>query len=261
MVSRILVVDDHPLFAEALRQVLADEFPRASIAGASTVSEAKEHLSGGAGFDLALLDLWLPDTCGLEGLISLRLMAPRLPVVVVSAFEGRAVVERTMICGAAGFIPKSATREDVLRALRRVLRGDLAVPPGMEPSEVVAPAPDTPCAPSGGQVAAPPQPVAGRDMWSYNILTGRQLNVLQMLCSGMLNKQIAHHLDVGETTVKAHIGEILRKLGVATRTQAVVEVSQLNFAVQMYARSGLDLPVLPPGIKLSALPMRSAGRA
>ena len=127
-----------------------------------------------------------------------------------------------MTCGAAGFIPKSATRDDIVQGLRTVLAGDVSLPVDYMPPHLVA----------NADVAA----LTGR----LSSLTRQQLRVLQMLCQGLLNKQIAYHLDVCETTVKAHVGEILRKLSVGSRTQAVLEVSRLDFGAVLVLYAGED---------------------
>ncbi len=211
MPARFLIVEDHPIFADALRMTLAAELSNVCFVHAGTLAEAKDALEGGAEFDLVLLDLWLPDTHGFAGLIELRGRFPKLPIVVISAFADQTVVHRSMVCGAAGFIPKSARKEAFLQAIHTVLAGEIVLP----------------------RDCLPPDSVASieTDVLTAKLqtLTQQQLRVLQMLCQGLLNKQIAHELDVGEATVKAHISEILRKLHVCSRTQAVLEVSKLDF--------------------------------
>ncbi len=211
MPSKFLIVEDHPMFADALRVVLAGAMSNVCFAHAGTLAQAKETLEDGTEFDLVLLDLWLPDTHGFAGLIELRGHFPKLPIVIISAFADQAVVQKAIVCGAAGFIPKSASKESFLQAIQSVLGGEIVLPSD----------------------CLPPDSVANIELdvltAKLQSLTNQQLRVLQMLCQGMLNKQIAHELDVGEATVKAHISEILRKLHVCSRTQAVLEVSKLDF--------------------------------
>lgn len=218
MPTRILIVEDHPIYAEALRLALGDDGEGVTTVVANSLRQAKAALSQNGGFQLVLLDLWLPDTQGLDGLVELRGLFPKLPIVVVSGFTSASVVGRVMMCGAAGFISKSADKRDFSQAIRRVLSGEVVVPPGK---------PD--CAGQPAHARAP----EGR----LKLLTQQQLRVLQMLCQGKLNKQIAHELGVGETTVKAHVSEILRKLEVSSRTQAVVEVSKLDFESFLHLRT------------------------
>jgi DNA-binding NarL/FixJ family response regulator len=140
--------------------------------------------------------------------------------VIVSAFADRGVVHKAMACGAAGFIPKSARRDHIVQGLRTVLAGDVTLPIDYAPAHMAG----------NEDVAA----LTGR----LGSLTRQQLRVLEMLCRGLLNKQIAYQLAVGETTVKAHVGEILRKLSVGSRTQAVLEVSRLDFGAVLALYAG-----------------------
>jgi DNA-binding NarL/FixJ family response regulator len=212
MLRKILIVEDHPLYAEALDLIICGSMSDVRTTHAGTLSEAKDALQREQEFALVLLDLWLPDTHGFDGLIELRGLFPSLPVVIVSAFADQSVIEKAIVCGAAGFIPKSARKEALLQALGSALAGQMTLPIGLEPTKSV------------------PSLEATALTLRLRSLTPQQLRVLQMLCQGLLNKQIAFVLDVGETTVKAHISEILRKLSVCTRTQAVVEVSKLDLS-------------------------------
>jgi DNA-binding NarL/FixJ family response regulator len=143
-------------------------------------------------------------------------------VVVVSGHEEPRVIAEALSYGAAGFIPKSARKADLAAAIRSVMDGAIYVPENYEPTQ-----------PDDGS--------AGRaDMVQrLSTLTPQQLRVLQMLRQGLLNKQIAYELQVGETTVKAHVSEILRKLNVYSRTQAVIEVSKLDSADLFREQPGL----------------------
>lgn len=228
MPARILIVEDHPIFADALRMTLAAALSNVCFVHAGTLNEAKDVLRGGAQFDLVLLDLWLPDTHGFAGLIELRGRFPKLPIVVVSAFADQTIVHKSMVCGAAGFIPKSARKESFQQAIHSVLAGEIVLPSD----------------------CLPPDSVANIELdvltTKLQSLTHQQLRVLQMLCQGLLNKQIAHELDVGEATVKAHISEILRKLHVCSRTQAVLEVSKLDFGAVLALYMGSNGACVPP---------------
>jgi DNA-binding NarL/FixJ family response regulator len=220
MLQRILIVDDHPIYSEALQAVIAAGMPAASVDTAASLGEALEHIRRNSNLDLVLLDLWLPDTHGFTGLIELRRLFPKLPIVVVSAFANHGVVHKAITCGAAGFIAKSASKGTLLQALGEVMAGGIAlpadyVPPMQEDSRALA-------------------TLTSR----LSSLTRQQLRVLHMLCQGLLNKQIAHELEVGETTVKAHVSEILRKLSVNSRTQAVLEVSKLDLGAVLALYGG-----------------------
>ena len=212
-VARFLIIDDHPLFREALHSAVRMAYPEVDTVEARSIGEALDLLGGDTSFDLALLDLSMPDVHGFEGLLQLRTRHPRLPVVVVSGHEDARVISEALSYGAAGFIPKSARKDDLAAAIRSVMEGAIYVPENYEPVQ-----PDDGSADRADMVQR------------LSKLTPQQLRVLQMLRQGLLNKQIAYELQVGETTVKAHVSEILRKLNVYSRTQAVIEVSKLDNA-------------------------------
>jgi DNA-binding NarL/FixJ family response regulator len=207
--TTILIVDDHPLFVEALKLVIQGAFPQASVSEATSIESARTVLDKGDPFDLVLLDLSMPGTRGLDGLIELRSRHPKLPIVVVSALEDPRIIHEVMTCGAAGFISKSMRGSELGQAIQSVMDGVVVLPKGYQP-----PRPDAPASDLTARLAT---------------LTPQQVRVLQMLRQGLLNKQIAFDLGVGETTVKAHVSEILRKLRVASRTQAVIEAAKIDF--------------------------------
>lgn len=211
MPTGILIVDDHPLFVEALELVIRGTFPNAAVTKATSIETARAALDSGGPFDLVLLDLSMPGTRGLEGVIELRTRYPKLPIVVVSALEDARIIHEVMQCGVAGFISKSTRGGDLSRALKDVMEGMVVMPAGYQP----------PVAASGSAASDLAARIA--------TLTPQQVRVLQMLRQGLLNKQIAYDLGVGETTVKAHVSEILRKLKVASRTQAVIEAAKIDF--------------------------------
>lgn len=206
--SRFLIVDDHPLFREALRSAVCAASPGAEICEATLIVDAVATITATPrGFDLVLLDLTLPGTRGFEGLLELRGRFPDLLIMIVSSLEDRAVVQQALSFGAAGFVTKSAKKTEIAAAIKAVLSGTIYLPRDL----------------TGEQLSQ-------ADMVArLATLTPRQLRVLQMLRQGLLNKQIAHELAVGETTVKAHVTEVLRKLGVNNRTQAVIETGKIDF--------------------------------
>ena len=212
--TRYLIVDDHPLFREALQSALrlvhadADIFEATSIEGALDVIAAHED------FDLALLDLSLPGTTGFSGLIRVRTSYPKLPVIVVSGHEEPALVREAMSLGIAGYVPKSTSRKELAFAISEVLNGSIYVPKSYLPLN------------RDGAEETNLKQILQR----LRDLTPQQLLVLEMIREGLQNKQIAHELKLAETTVKAHVSEILRKLNVYTRTKAVIEVAKVDFA-------------------------------
>jgi len=210
MAESFLVVDDHPLFRDALMLAIRASRPDAVIHEASSIDIAKGLLGKGERYDLVLLDLSMPGVSGFEGFLELRNLDPKQPIVIVSALENARIVHEAVTLGAAGFIPKSARKPELAEAIETVLLGNLTLPKGYQPP---------------ARVANGTNDIGAR----LSSLTPQQLRVLTMLRQGLLNKQIAHELGVGETTVKAHVSEILRKLDVASRTQAVIEVSRIDF--------------------------------
>ncbi len=212
MMVRFLIVDDHPLFREALQLAIQSAYPEAEIVEASSISAAQSVLASEQPFDLLLLDLTMPGTKGFDGLIELRAARPKQPILVVSAHEDPRIVHEAMTCGAAGYISKSVRKRDLAEAIQDVMAGLVVLPKGYIP-------------PTDGGVPSRESDLAAR----VASLTRQQLRVLQMVRQGMLNKQIAHELGVGETTIKAHVSEIMRKLNVVSRTQAVIEVARLDF--------------------------------
>lgn len=210
--ARFLIVDDHPLFREALASALRTVDAEADIYEATSIEGALDVLDAHDDFELALLDLSLPGTSGFSGLIRMRTTRPRLPILVVSGHEEPAVVREALGLGIAGYVPKSTSKKRLAEAIARALAGDVYEPdlPASTPHE--------------------PRPLdEQRILQRLKDLTPQQLAVLELVRAGLQNKAIAHELKLAETTVKAHVSEILRKLGVVSRTQAVIEVAKLDF--------------------------------
>lgn len=206
---RLVIADDHPLFRGALREAVAGRFPTATIVEVGTFDELHALLDRDPDFDLILLDLTMPGARGFSGLIYLRAQYAGVPVVVVSGNEDTAVIRRCLELGASGFIPKTMEIVAMREAVATVLDGGTCVPPGIEGAA------------SGDSET---DAIIGR----LATLTPQQVRVLMMLAEGRLNKQIAYELSVSEATVKAHVSAILQKLGVESRTQAVIAVSKVD---------------------------------
>ncbi|MNM51232.1 Transcriptional regulatory protein DegU [compost metagenome] len=206
----ILIADDHPLFRSALHQALTLGLGAgARLVEAASIAELEARLNEKADWDLVLLDLNMPGAYGFSGLVLLRGQYPQIPVVMISAQEDAAVVQRSREFGASGFIPKSSDLTTLQQAVRAVLDGDVWWPPQ---ADAVTELSDEVRAASAG----------------LSSLTPQQFRVLTMVCEGLLNKQIAYELSVSEATVKAHVTAIFRKLGVRTRTQAALLLQQME---------------------------------
>ncbi len=219
---RILVVDDHPLMAEAIGLAMRtlDRATEVENTGslAAAVARAKQ-----VAFDLCLLDLGLPDCSGLEALARMRESLPALPVVVVSAADDAKSVLAALDLGAMGYIPKTSPREVLLGAVRLVAAGGIYVPlEAVKAEEAKVRAGAQPVAPAAGERAA-----AAKTMAELGLST-RQREVLELLLKGLPNKLIARKLDISENTAKIHVSAVLRALGVATRTQALIAVNRLG---------------------------------
>lgn len=206
---KILIADDHPLFRGALRQALAalDEAP--VIFEAGDFEATKAEIAANPDLDLVLLDLAMPGGSGLSGLVTVRAVQPDAPLVVVSAHDDPQTIRRALELGASGFISKSARVEEIRAAVEAVLAGDIAAPDSVE-------------------LGVEADPEISDLIRRIQTLTPQQARVLGMLAEGLLNKQIAYELDVSEATIKAHVSAVLQKLGVDSRTQAVIQLSRIG---------------------------------
>lgn len=209
--THFLIVDDHPMVRAALETALNRAYPESSVRQASSLSEAEAALAADSNIGMVLLDLNIPGAEGLSGLAALRTVYPRVPVLVVSGFDGQRYQTEARMAGAAGFISKSADSDKMLAAIAAVLAGDSYWDELSEETE------DEDTHGLSEKLAT---------------LTPQQMRVLELLGQGMLNKQIAHELDIVESTVKAHVSAILRKLNVYSRTQAVLLAQKLRFNYQ-----------------------------
>ncbi|MBV9891335.1 MAG: response regulator transcription factor [Rhizobacter sp.] len=220
---RVLLIDDHPLILSALQNVIEGMGDHVAVVGVAGARAAREALAADD-FDLCLLDLRLGDADGFDLLIELRNGWPQVPVVVVSASDRSADVIRAIDLGAMGFVSKRASNETLREALRVVMQGGIYVPPMTMGEDVIPAAGERRGAPAATELGHP-----GRaDALAQFKLTPRQTDVLGLLLRGQSNKLIARELDLSVETVKDHVAAVLRALGVNSRTQAVLAVSQLS---------------------------------
>jgi len=206
---KFVIADDHPLFRGALKQALATMADIARIVEAGDFESTKAAISGNNDIDLVLLDLSMPGASGLSGLLTLRGTYSDVPMVVVSAHDDPETIRRALELGASGFISKSASIEEIRSAVQTVLDGGVATPPGIE-------------------LGVERDPEMSDLIHRLQTLTPQQTRVLGMLAEGLLNKQIAYELGVSEATIKAHVSAVLQKLGVDSRTQAVILLSRIG---------------------------------
>jgi DNA-binding NarL/FixJ family response regulator len=205
-----LIVDDHPLFGEALGNAIRTSHPDARILEAASIKGALAILATEPAIDLVLLDLLLPDTVGFSGFQRLRDLYPSLPIAIVSSHEDQSTISDALEMGAVGYIPKSTSLSELCDAIDRVL---------------------------SGSVSAPKDFVASRNMARSSAtatmrerlmeLTPQQTRVLHLITRGLQNREIAAELKLAESTVKAHVTEILRKLKLFSRNKVIVEMKKL----------------------------------
>ena len=206
--SRIMIADDHPLVRGALRQALAEAHDGSEIVECGSLQELSAALAGQS-TDLILLDLNMPGVRGFSGLLYIRAQHPQIPVVVVSANDEHDTIRRCINLGASGFVPKTTDVETMRSAIRQVLLGEIWVPADVD-------------------MAIKDDGQTNDIMNRMASLTPQQVRVLMMLSEGLLNKQIAYELSVSEATIKAHVSAILQKLGVDSRTQAVIAAGKIE---------------------------------
>ena len=196
---KLLVADDHVLFREGLAHILQGLDVEVIILQAGNVDEALATVTAHDDIDLALIDLVMPGRNGFDAIKALTQSAPTLPIVVLSASNNQQDMQTAIELGAMGYILKDSSSSVMLNALRLVISGEVYIPSTMVKK-------------------------------SHNSchLTGRQLEVLQLMDQGLANKLIADRMNISEPTVKMHITAIFRELNVTNRTQAVLKARQLQ---------------------------------
>ncbi|BDX05125.1 response regulator transcription factor [Planctobacterium marinum] len=208
--SVILIADDHPLYRDALRISLDARLPGTHILETADMQSTLKQLKETPDLDLLLLDLHMPGSDDLFGLLHIRKLHPEVPVAVVSGLEQVEIVSKVMNAGAMGFIPKITPAAEVVDAINQMLQGETWLP------ERVAGQVDD----NDDEFSALADKVA--------TLTPSQYKVLCLLRDGLLNKQIGYQLGIAEKTVKTHVTSVLRKLEITNRTQAVLIANQLK---------------------------------
>ena len=205
----LLIADDHPLYRDALRGALSLSLPSLTLKEAGDLTSTVDMLNQ-EDIDLLLLDLHMPGSNDLFGLLHIRKLYPDIPVAVVSGTEDTSLISKIIGVGASGFIPKTASAQDIGNAVEAILEGDIWLHEGLSDSVDDV---DEAFSELADKVAS---------------LTPSQYKVLCYMRDGLLNKQIGYNLDIAEATVKAHVTAIFKKLGINNRTQAVLIASQLE---------------------------------
>ncbi len=205
-IRQVLIVDDHPLYVDALTSALKQNFGGCETRSAATLSETIKILEGGFDPDLIMFDLKLPDVKGISGFRTLKTHAPNTPVLVISSLASVELITSLIESGANGFLPKDSPSAKLKLAIDSVSSGRRYLPKEY-------------------QVAGDGQAqnfCAYRSNPELSKLSAQQIRILKLICAGLPNKQIAYELSLAEATVKAHITALLRRLGVTNRTHAVI---------------------------------------
>ncbi len=206
---KFVVADDHPLFRGALKQALSGMDGELEIFEAGNFDQARAIVAGHDDLDMILLDLSMPGASGLSGLVAMRGLQAAVPVVVVSAHDDPETMRRALNLGASGFISKSSSMETIRSAIAAVLDGGIWAPEDID-------------------LGVEADPEISDLIQRLQTLTPQQARVLSMIAEGLLNKQIAYELKVSEATIKAHVSAVLQKLGVDSRTRAVIQLSKIS---------------------------------
>ncbi len=207
--ARALIVDDHPLFCDAMAMTLLGPVGIRDVETARTLEAALARMAQAPVPDVVVLDLNLPDVNGLDGVMRMRQAGGDVPIIVVSSLDDLRVVRGALKAGATAFLPKHAEREELCEAFATLARGEVHAS-----RKVLENSASTPSEQAVQRLA---------------LLTKQQTRILQLVCSGLMNKQIAYEMSIAETTVKAHVTAIMRKLGVQTRMQAVILANEASF--------------------------------
>ena len=215
---RIVIVDDHVLMRRGLAHIVEHGIPGVDVVEAGNASAALAAMRQETA-DVALIDVRLPDLDGLELLRAMKREWPTVPVIMLSTHENAPYVKRALSDGAAGYLLKDATPEDLHRAIDAAISGDGDL---LSPRAIQTLFDDLVSSSRSPAGSAGSSPLAG-----YH-LTHREHQILALLAEGRSNRSIATNLFVSEETVKAHVGSIFRKLGVANRTQAATMAVQLG---------------------------------
>jgi DNA-binding NarL/FixJ family response regulator len=191
---RILSVDDHPLMREGIAAMIRSQPDMALVgeaaSGGDAAAQFRKHQP-----EIVLMDLRLPDMSGIDALIAIRSEFPEARVIMLTTFEGDAEIQRALAAGARGYLLKSMPPAELIRGIREVHAGKKRIPP-----EIAA------------QLA---------EHMSEELLTAREIEVLQQVAAGKRNRDIADALFISEETVKVHVKHIMEKLGARDRTLAV----------------------------------------
>ena len=213
---KILVVDDHRLFAAGMSTVLQRLNRPVEVKEIYNGMQALSELEREGCYDLVMADIEMPSVSGIDLLLALQARDISTPLIIVSASEHEREIERAMSAGARGYIPKSSAPDTLLDAVEKVMRGEIFFPNDLWSRSRAS---------TGSQTKRPTVSSAENNAPK---LSSRQLEILDLMESGKTNKQIAEVLSISQSTVKFHIAGLFRELNVRTRTECVHVARQLN---------------------------------
>jgi len=204
----ILLADDHPIFVEALKELVRRSMPDSRLQSVGSLDDAHRALASHDAFDLLMLDLDMPGMNGLAGLERTRSRFPALPIAIISGITDPDSVRKAIALGARGFLPKTMPSAALSAALQVIAAGGTYIP--------------------ADYAAAAVDDAAVAERGAGDLLTPREREILGHLVSGMTNKEIARVVALQEITVKLHVRSIFRKLGVRNRVEAVNAAARLG---------------------------------
>lgn len=205
----IVIMDQSPLFRAAVGRVISSHIADFPIVEVNGFDALRKHLKQASGTAYVLYDLTTDRGCNFAGLLYLRAAYPEIPVLVMSATADAEVMRHCLATGAAGFVPKALAAHEFADAFESFVRTGTWRPDNLVPRE--------------GDASEKDELIA-----RLALLTSQEIRVLILLCDGLFNRDIADRLAIAEATVKAHVSKILGKLGVFSRTQAVIAVTRME---------------------------------
>ncbi|KPN62849.1 two component transcriptional regulator, LuxR family [Aliiroseovarius crassostreae] len=206
----VLIVDDHHLIRAGAKNLLEGAFSGMRVEGTETVSDALAFLGAENTVDLVLLDVHLPDSDAIDGLIRLKQFDPSNAVALISGHTDYDLIRVALEAGADGFIPKSADPQVLIHAVSLILEGEIFLPRSYL---------------QGGMTAETPVPLDVSERPEQS-LTPRQRDVFELMCKGLANKEIARLLDLSESTIKSHVSAIFKQIGTTSRLKTVANFRQ-----------------------------------
>ncbi|HDQ73910.1 MAG TPA: response regulator transcription factor [Chloroflexi bacterium] len=211
---RVLLADDHAVVRKGIREFLEEAGDVEVVAeaddGAQALRLVEEHRP-----DVAVLDIRMPEVTGVEATHQIKKRFPQVRVLILTAYDDDPYVFALLQAGADGYVLKTSSSDELVRAVRTVYRGESALSPQIA-SKVVRQA-----------TSGHPEGAAGQ----IENLTERELDVLRLAARGMTNRAIGQKLDISHRTVQGHLQSVYGKLGVNNRTEAVTEALRLGWIV------------------------------